>query len=229
MMKILVVAATEMEILPFREFLKNNTNGLAATIDVLISGVGMTATAYTVTRKLLSHQYDFALEVGVCGSFDKTIALGNVVMVNTDRYGDMGAEDHDTFIDIFDMGLISGDEKPFSNSILLAKPPKWFDTTDLLQVSGITVNTVSGSQKSIDTRKERYKCTVESMEGAAFHYVCLREGILFAQIRAVSNYVIPRDKSTWEMGLAIANLNNWIARFCLDIIPIFTTPNNEIP
>jgi futalosine hydrolase len=62
-------------------------------------------------------------------------------------------------------------------------------------------------------RADRYDCCVESMEGAAFHYVCLQEGMPFAQVRAISNYVTPRDKSQWQMKDAIVNLNKWVIGF----------------
>ena len=45
------------------------------------------------------------------------------------------------------------------------------------------------------------------MEGAAFFYVCLQEKIPFLQIRSISNYVEKRNKSNWNIPLAIDNLN----------------------
>jgi futalosine hydrolase len=79
------------------------------------------------------------------------------------------------------------------------------------------VNTVSGSEPTIKLRSEKYNATVESMEGAAFHYVCLQEGVAFAQVRAISNYVMPRDKSQWQMKDAIFNLNNWLISFITEV------------
>jgi hypothetical protein len=38
-------------------------------------------------------------------------------------------------------------------------------------------------------------------------------GVPFAQVRAISNYVIPRDKSQWQMKDAIINLNKWLVGF----------------
>ena len=61
--------------------------------------------------------------------------------------------------------------------------------------------------------RDRYNPDVESMEGAAMHYVCLQEGISFVQIRAISNYVEPIDKSKWQMGKAIKNLNDVLKTF----------------
>jgi futalosine hydrolase len=48
------------------------------------------------------------------------------------------------------------------------------------------------------------------MEGIAFHYACKQAKIPFLQIRAISNYVTPRNKSEWEIPLAIQNLNQYL-------------------
>jgi futalosine hydrolase len=44
------------------------------------------------------------------------------------------------------------------------------------------------------------------MEGAAFMYACLIHGLPFAQVRAVSNAVEPRNRVAWKLADAIRNL-----------------------
>jgi len=44
------------------------------------------------------------------------------------------------------------------------------------------------------------------------HYVCLREGIPFLQLRSVSNAVGVRDKAKWDIGTAITRLNERLIR-----------------
>jgi futalosine hydrolase len=46
------------------------------------------------------------------------------------------------------------------------------------------------------------------MEGAAFFAGCIDFEADYIQIRAISNYVEKRDKSKWNLPLAIQNLNN---------------------
>ncbi|MBK8310223.1 MAG: hypothetical protein IPL04_04300 [Chitinophagaceae bacterium] len=53
---------------------------------------------------------------------------------------------------------------------------------------------------------------VESMEGAALHYVCLMEKIPFIQLRAISNYITERNKKKWNMKESITNLNKEIIK-----------------
>jgi futalosine hydrolase len=61
------------------------------------------------------------------------------------------------------------------------------------------------------------------MEGAALHYVCLQSGVPFLQLRSVSNTVGVRDKTKWDIKLAITRLNE-------TLIPLLTNPalKNEI-
>ena len=211
-MKLLIIAATEAEIGPFQSHIQGSaTSGL--TVNILITGVGMLATAYSLTKHLQANTYDLIIQAGVGGSFDRDIALGDLVFVTCDQYGDLGAEDHDNYLDIFDMGLIDKNTHPHTGGLLLTPLLPIHDKIALPQVNGLTVNTVSGSERTISMRSERYGCSVESMEGAAFHYVCLQEGVPFAQVRAISNYVTPRDKSQWKMKDAIINLNNWLIDF----------------
>ncbi len=50
------------------------------------------------------------------------------------------------------------------------------------------------------------------MEGAAFFYACLMTQAPFLQIRAISNYVEPRNKDNWNIPLAIDRLNEVLAQ-----------------
>jgi futalosine hydrolase len=217
-MKLLLVAATEAEITPFIQYLQQNWAVTAplcfkkqeTEVSICITGVGMVATTYALTKAFQSQTYDLALQAGVGGSFDTTIPLGSLVLVTTDRFADLGAEDHNAYLDIFDMGLLQPDAYPYTNKLLRTPVAAIADIISLPQASALTVNTVSGSEPTIQMRAARYNAQVESMEGAAFHYVCLHEQVPFAQVRAISNYVIPRDKSQWQMKDAIIGLNKWL-------------------
>ena len=154
-------------------------------------------------------QYDLALNIGLCGSFDGSLEPGTVVHVVSDRIAELGAEDGDAFLTITQMDLAA--EYEFVNSA----PPDNAALRDLPAVSGITVNTVHGRESSIAAVTGRFKPQVESMEGAAFMYACLIHDVAFAQVRAVSNVVESRNRGAWKMREAISRLGN-IALSILD-------------
>jgi futalosine hydrolase len=83
---------------------------------------------------------------------------------------------------------------------------------DLPMVKGATINSISSSAGQVSRIKNKYGPDVESMEGAAAHYVCLMENIPFIQVRAVSNFAGERDKNKWKMQEAIAALNSTLKK-----------------
>lgn len=171
---------------------------------MLTSGVGMVATAAWCSRTCAAEHYDLALNVGLCGSFDPAMTPGTVVHVTADRFAELGAEDGEEFLSIHQLQLLNEDEFPFEGGMLVnAAPPGLKPLSDLRGVSGITVNTVHGNERTIADVRARYRPDVESMEGAAFMYSCLIAGVPFAQVRAVSNAVERRNRGAWKIEQAI--------------------------
>ena len=99
-MNLLIMAATEAEIMPLPASPKGRWD-----VDLLITGVGMLATAYALTKHMQKNKYDLIIQAGVGGSFDRHLEPGSLVFVTTDQYGDLGAEDHDEYLDICDLAL----------------------------------------------------------------------------------------------------------------------------
>jgi futalosine hydrolase len=215
-MRVLIVSATPPEIAPIVAQLRptsersprvNAYRRAGHDVDVLITGVGMVATAAWCSRTLALRPYDLALNLGVCGSFDRTLEPGRVVHVAADRIAELGAEDDDAFLTIQELGLLGENEFPFKGGRLVnASPPANAGLGTLPVVRGITVNTVHGSEGTIADVVRRFAPQVESMEGAAFMYACLIQGLAFAQVRAVSNAVETRDRDAWRMSDAIGSL-----------------------
>ena len=208
-MRILIVAATALEVAPILvrmepmqtldARMKTYTHG-RHEIHVLVTGVGMVATAAWCSRALVRTAYDLALNVGVCGSFDPAIPPGTVVHVLSDRLAELGAEDGETFLTLDELQLPG--ESAFTN----AAPPLNPGLEQLPAVTGITVNTSHGNERTIALVIDRFKPQVESMEGAAFMSACLIDKLPFAEVRAVSNLVERRNRESWRMGDAIQNL-----------------------
>ncbi|MBS1521588.1 MAG: futalosine hydrolase [Bacteroidetes bacterium] len=213
-MRILVVSATEFEV----ESLKSEVGSQIQEsrvknqeIDFLITGVGMVATAFALGRHLATNRYDLAINLGISGSFDRNIALGEVVEVIEDQLSELGAEDDEMFLPIETLGF---GESIFKTDARLSS----YTDRQLKQVSAITVNTVHGHETSIQKLTGRIQPQLESMEGAAFFYACKQVGVPCLQIRAVSNYVEKRNRDAWQIGLAIKNLNKFAIRFIEEVL-----------
>ena len=83
-----------------------------------------------------------------------------------------------------------------------------WDKYNIPAAKGLTVNEITTLPGRIALLQQKYNCDIESMEGAALHYVCLQQQTSFMQFRAVSNFVGERDKNKWKLRESIQNLND---------------------
>jgi futalosine hydrolase len=203
---ILVVAATSIEIAPFLAQLRKGI--FAKTdIDVLITGIGLTATTYSLTKQLRIKKPGLIIQAGMGGCFDKTIALGKVLAIKMEAIADQSVIELNKLKTLFDLKIVPQNRFPFqrgrlvNNSSVLKK-------VRLRKVNAISVNEISTSSEKIKFYRKYFNPVVESMEGAALHYVCLLEKIPFIQLRSISNYIGERNKKNWNMKESIINLNN---------------------
>ncbi len=216
-MNILIVSATENEVRVLKSLLSNNKidNNKEiykindVKIEFLVSGIGMVFSVYSLLKKINISKYDFVINMGIAGAFNNELAIGSVVNVAQEEFGDLGIESKDRFLSLFDTKYLSENEFPFKNGIIVNPGVNRFNIK-LPQVNGVTVNTSHGNAQSISKFKEKFDADIETMEGAAVFYVCLLDNIPFLQIRAVSNYVTERNINEWKIPLAIENLNNTV-------------------
>jgi futalosine hydrolase len=215
-MKILIVAASSTEIKEVRDHL-TLVNKLSPNlssfkygnlnIDLLITGYGSVFTAFHLTKTLHAHSYDLAINAGVAGSFDYFLEQGFVVNVIQDQFADLGFEDKEGFYTLGEKEMINEDSFPFTGEIMRSLGNFEIEEIEsMIPVKAITVNTIHGSQEKIQRLKSKYHAEIESMEGAAFFYVCLMEKVPFLQIRSVSNFVEIPKVENWYLPLALKNL-----------------------
>ena len=214
-MNLLLCSATPLELEPTLGWLRERAEATErnvlrfgrVSLEVLFTGVGPTATAFA-----LGHRFggaglpQLAIQAGVAGAFDRELRLGEVVRVTSERFGDLGAEDRDgTLLRLTDIGLPPG--PPFDGAGVLTAPDP-VASLPFPPAAGLTVNRTSGSAATIAKLRHSFPdAQVETMEGAAFFYACLQAGVEPLQLRAVSNYVTPRDRSAWRMAEAIQGLD----------------------
>jgi futalosine hydrolase len=217
-MNILIVSATTFEIAPLLKEMNADIEGKIISsynykqhqIDVLITGVGIAHTGFYL-GKHLTDKYDIAINAGICGSFNYTLSIGDIVRIDEDCFADLGAEDDEQFLSVEELKLPGTyhvkNENHFNHSYLSRLP----------NAKGVTVNTAHGNIISIDKFISRTKADVESMEGAAFLFACNQTKTKCLQLRAISNYVEKRDRSKWNIPLVIESLN----AFLIDFIKVF--------
>lgn len=214
LMNILLTSATNKEISLISDYiLKNNSNikfnGNKVNIDFFVTGIGITSTSYYLTKKVLQKKYDLIINLGIAGSFKDDIKLGEIVNVKSQTFADFGVDDDGIFNSVFDINLIDANKFPFKNGKLQNETNIDF-LKEIKNVNGITVSTVSGENKKILKLINKYNPDIETMESAAFFYICMMENVNFIELRAISNYIETRDKSKWKIDLAISNLNKFI-------------------
>jgi len=209
-MQILLVAATTFEIQPAIDFLERpGALPPGLEINVLVTGVGSLATAWSLVRQIDRRRPDIVIQAGIAGCFTQ-LPAGTVVAVGEEMMADQGVWEDHLFKSIFDMKLADPDAPPFSAGLLANPHKELIALTGLEAVRGITVNEITTDPVRIGWYQQNTSPVVESMEGAGLHYVCLRESVAFVQLRSVSNDIGVRDKTRWDITKAIGSLNDQV-------------------
>ena len=199
-MKMLLVAATTLEMDAFQHIKYHKEMNLIRRIH----GVGQVATTHHLTKAIHEDAPDCIIQVGIAGAMSSDLNIGDVVVVSTDAMADLGVMENGTFKSIAALNLQNENEPDMA---ALQNPHHLLiDKTSMKKVNAITVNEISTSIERIHFYTNTYKASIESMEGAAFHYTCLMEKIPFVQLRSVSNYVGDRNKKNWNIELALKSI-----------------------
>ncbi|MFN5136034.1 MAG: futalosine hydrolase [Chitinophagaceae bacterium] len=213
-MNCLLVSATSSEISPFIQHCRNSNklDYIDLQLDFLITGVGMMNTMYALMKYLQHKRPKVVVDAGIAGTFSNKYALGSVVVVKNELLADLGVDEKDGYKDVFDLKLLPQNQFPFTKKKLTNVHTAFLERTSLPQVNSISVNQITTSKKKAELYQKKYKAHIENMEGAAVHYVCLREKIPFVQIRSISNVVGDRNKKNWKLKEAVNNLNTELIR-----------------
>lgn len=214
-MRVIITAATVGEWMPSFLSIDKLYTGESGRMKVQFhqSGVGMLASTFALTKMALEDKPDLVVQAGIAGCFDRNAPLGKMVVIKDETLADMGVQEDGRWKDIFDLKLEKSSYPPFERRKL---PNPWLEKYNLLklpEVSGITVNEISTDPERVQQLIKKYDPYIESMEGAALHYVCRQAGIPFLQMRSVSNYIGERDKANWKIKEAIEELNDGLVKF----------------
>lgn len=214
-MRVFVTAATIDEWMP--SFLEMNPlyTSESNRLKVMFhqGGVGLLASTVSIMKLVYEEKPDLIMQVGIAGCFDTNMKPGNVVAVKDEMLGDTGVEEDGKWKDIFDLKLEKPGYPPFEKKRLPNNHLEKYNLLKLPEVTSITVNEISTKEERIQQLIKKYNPVLESMEGAALHYVCREMNIPFLQMRAISNYIGERDKTKWKMKEAIENLNQHVLKY----------------
>lgn len=196
-MNILIVAAVEAEMAPFRAMTGIEpgrwTNFGPHRVWLAFTGAGPVAAAFHIQRWIGQLHPDRVIQAGVCGAYRGSgLHVGQTVEVVHERLADLGTMFGVQFRAIF------------PEQAVLENPRRGM--TDRPPVGGLTVST--GSHPCIEqilTAFADERPAVETMEGYSLFYVCRQLEVPFLALRTVSNPVSPKREG-WNLALAAANL-----------------------
>lgn len=180
----------------------------AQPVHVLAAGVGPavaaagTAIALAVAR-CTGHGYRLVVSAGIGGAFGGRAAIGDLVIAVRSIAADLGADAPD--------GFLSVDELGFGTSVFAADAGWRADLHAALPgaISGdvLTISTVTGSAERAAWLAARHPdAAAEAMEGSGVASAADAFGLPFAEVRAISNLIGPRDRDAWRIGAALAAL-----------------------
>ncbi|MDX9782162.1 MAG: futalosine hydrolase [Bacteroidales bacterium] len=212
-MRILITAAEEEELITARQAFNSLSKSEQNSIDItyMLTGIGSTSTSYRLTKMLVESnpQFSLAMNIGIAGTFSEEFPIGSVARVDKEFFGDLGFETNKGFQTLFDYKILDANTHPFKGGALSA--PELTKEAEMIlkkygKATAVTVQTVSGLPEKRTQLELGFKPQIESMEGAAFFYVCLLEKVPFVELRSVSNEVGERDRGKWNIPLALSAL-----------------------
>ena len=148
------------------------------------------------------------ISAGIGGGFAPVRPV-DLTVASSIVFADLGAETSDGFAPVSGLGF-GRNRYPVGPVVVRALA----DPTGAHIGEILTVSTVTGSAERADLLRSNYPDAVaEAMEGAAIAAVASRHGIAYAEIRAISNAVGPRDRGAWQIADALGILGAAFAKF----------------
>ena len=176
--------------------------GVGEHANVTIVGVGPAAAAATTARQLALAEaagipYDTVISAGIGGGFDGRVDIGEVAVATVCVAADLGAESPEGFLPLDELG--------FGTTRLGCTVSLPIDGAAIGEI--LTVSTVTGTAEGTTALRNRFPAAVaEGMEGFGVATAALAAGVGFAELRAISNLVGPRERAKWRIGAALARL-----------------------
>ena len=212
-MRVIITAATNLELDGCAKKASQLFKKSKLKISFHATGIGMLVSGVKLTQLSSIHQPDLIIQMGIAGSYIKNEPLGKVMVVASESIADIGVRENGAFKDLFETGLQKENEAPFKKRKLINQGIKKVNILKTVTAAAVTINEITTSPKRIKEIIAAHNPVLESMEGAALHYVGSLTQTPFIQIRAISNYVGERNKAKWKIKESIEQLEAYVLTY----------------
>jgi futalosine hydrolase len=203
--QVLLAGATELEVTQLR----------SSRFPLVVTGVGAVNTAHALTGYLARHPRPaLVIQTGIAGAYVPAgIAVGSVVLADTEIYGDLGVRTVDGWQPMETIGIPLIAARDGQSARFNYFPLDQKLVTRASRVGGsliartgpfLTLSVVTGVRALGDELHARFGALCESMEGAAAAHVCTLHDVPFLEVRGISNLVEDRDRGKWRIEEAAA-------------------------
>jgi futalosine hydrolase len=208
--RVLVMTAVDAE----KEAVLRGVRG-DSRFEVLVTGVGPIAAAISTTTVLVmasamrseTSGFDLVVSAGIGGGFAKQADIGTIVVASEVIAADLGVQTLDGFSSIDELGF--GTSRLQVEADLSARLVEALRSRGLSVTYGpiLTLSTATGTAVTTAELANRIPgASAEAMEGFGVAAAAHSLSIPFIEIRAISNQVGPRDRSSWRIGEALSAL-----------------------
>lgn len=181
-------------------------------VNILITGVGIPDAinnlALTVDKAFLPH---LVVHAGIAGSYTRSYPPGSIVLVQKDRFADVGVFHGNRIYNLPERNLAGRDAFPYSNGwIEIPVAAEWARKLGLPCVKALTVATACSPL--LRNEGNYPEAAIETMEGASVALFCRSRNIPLIHVRAVSNFVGETDSLKWDFLTAFTTLKETMER-----------------
>ena len=186
--------------------------------DLMITGPGVFNAAHALTVYLEHSSPSLVLQAGIAGVFKDTgCVIGDVAIATREHYVHTGIQTKNFENDPLPFDLIK--DNPLSRKGIYPFEQDRVDRIHEILSRGlsknqiniikgpfITVSSITSSFKQAGLLYSIFSPVMEAMEGAACAHTAALYNIPVIEIRSASNFVGERDKSKWDIDLAMEHL-----------------------
>ncbi|MBU3937181.1 MAG: futalosine hydrolase [Proteobacteria bacterium] len=215
---ILLVAATEMEVLPVIGKMNGHSH------ELFVAGVGPLETAVRLTRRLCQEgdgDISLVLNFGVAGAYVGSGAgLLDICLAESEILGDFGICYEDSVAPF--EGKLAGSSAFSMEPRYLAQAEEILAKQEYACKKGVfvTVNGVTATARRGEMLRTAHNGLCENMEGAAVVRVCDEFAIPCLEVRCVSNMVEDRNPGHWQLAAAVQKCGQVVSLLLDRIVPI---------